>query len=254
MAFPPKMYRVPFLDAWGKQQQWIQSVELHHDNWCGCTNWFAHLLDSVIPLDSKNRGKTIQEIIEHSKNQIRALPALPLQPWPGTSDNGGDQGTGDDGNAGDGPEEKEDFAEPIPEDEVFALLENAANDENVPGKHSLYPIQSNKQYKSWIRKNKSQKHFSTLGTTDEGLLLNQLLKECTKTSQMQSLLQQMVQKNQTHPGKKEDAETHRARKKKTTAFYRTSKKSAKRHKKHRETSSSSSTTSGSSNSTKTSTS
>nr|BAG84584.1 hypothetical protein [Torque teno midi virus] len=133
MAFPPKMYRVPFLDAWGKQQQWIQSVELHHDNWCGCTNWFAHLLDSVIPLDSKNRGKTIQEIIEHSKNQIRALPALPLQPWPGTSDNGGDQGTGDDGNAGDGPEEKEDFAEPIPEDEVFALLENAANDENVPG-------------------------------------------------------------------------------------------------------------------------
>nr|BAG84588.1 hypothetical protein [Torque teno midi virus] len=127
---PPKLYKIPFLDAWGKQQQWISIVESQHDLWCGCHHWLAHFLDTVIPLDSKNRGKTIQEIIEQSTKQIRALPALPLCPGDGTGDENHSAAAGD-ANA-DG-QEKEPFIDVIPEDELAAILENAEKDENVPG-------------------------------------------------------------------------------------------------------------------------
>ncbi|BAG84580.1 hypothetical protein [Torque teno midi virus 15] len=130
---PPKLYKIPFLDAWGKQQQWISSVESQHDLWCGCHHWFAHFLDSVVPLDSRNRGKTIQEIIEQSTHQLRALPALPLKPWPG--DTTGDEKDPSEDAGKEEPQntENQDFTDVMPEDELAEILENAARDENVPG-------------------------------------------------------------------------------------------------------------------------
>lgn len=64
---------------------------------------------------------------------LRALPSVPADSWsgPGDAAAGGaaDHAGGD---AGGGPDETERDA-PIPEEELFELLENAEKDENIPG-------------------------------------------------------------------------------------------------------------------------
>ena len=134
----PKCYKPPLVDPWGQQDLWMQNVEFSHDTWCSCSHWLSHLLSIACPLDSKNRSRTIHEIINIGQNcdnllSLRALPSVPADPWsgPGDAAAGGaaDHAGGD---AGGGPDETERDA-PIPEEELFEILENAEKDENIPG-------------------------------------------------------------------------------------------------------------------------
>lgn len=82
-----------YLNTYAKEQEWIQNVECSHNLWCSCTNWLAHFLDTTFPVDSSNRQRTIEQLLNQAKKQIRALPALPLKPWFGSGE-GDEDGPG----------------------------------------------------------------------------------------------------------------------------------------------------------------
>lgn len=124
-------YTKPYLGPAGQAETWIQNVESTHDIWCSCPHWLGHLLDIVYPSDSQNRSRTIDQIIDLSKNQFRALPSLPLSPWPISGGENTADPPGAGGDVGGGPEdagEKE-----LTEEELLNALHHAENGPDAAG-------------------------------------------------------------------------------------------------------------------------
>lgn len=59
-------FEPPNYNLEGRQQLWIDGIFTSHDTWCGCHHPLAHLLDSLLPPDHKDRKTTVDELINRS--------------------------------------------------------------------------------------------------------------------------------------------------------------------------------------------
>nr|AEI71765.1 ORF1 [Torque teno midi virus]AEI71766.1 ORF1 [Torque teno midi virus] len=67
-------YRPTPYNGCTKNQMWMSSISDTHDLHCGCTQPFAHLLDSIFPEGHQDRNKTIQQIIDRDKQCLSGGP------------------------------------------------------------------------------------------------------------------------------------------------------------------------------------
>ncbi len=120
--------------------------------------------------------------------------------------------------------------------------------------HMMSPIDSQKKYKSLTRKKILQQQPYIAGTSEEGLLQAQLIKECAKTQKLIQISQQMFQKRKRRHHSQETASRSSAKKHKkckAVSTHSTKKIPTKKSHKKRQSSSSSESSSSSSRTSKT---
>lgn len=64
LFFEPPKYNLD-----GRQQLWIDACLLSHDTWCGCDSAAVHLLSALLPVGHKDRGLTVDQLIQKGYQQ-----------------------------------------------------------------------------------------------------------------------------------------------------------------------------------------